>query len=336
MEYSIQDFLDMFNDGDIDVIKYFNDFETFFNVLKRKGLISELDPIKGAYSEDWQNEYLIWAYNNDKDKFYYWVKMILSDVEFDENNNAILVVSDRSELARLFCDGHRYDLSQKTVENILSGESDWFEYFSNTTDDIYRDVVEELNPKNIERLKERVVDELKDIQISPETEVMEEIAKEQGHPEYWTIDSNNVTRIIDDEESFNSLLDDELSDLKGELYNVHSSAYNNAYEEEIYEDIWNELDDYFVGRGKFEIRPHPYKKDTQREYFKVPIKDFEGVVVDYLENNKNYGNNGTLEYQGSFIGLIQEDRDCLSARVSDYPDSRKVDRNINDYFQDYI
>jgi hypothetical protein len=59
-------------------------------------------------------------------------------------------------------------------------------------------------------------------------------------------------------------------------------------------------------------------------------------VNDYLYNNKGYGNSGTLEYHGSYIDIMSEDRDCLSLRVSDYPDSRKVDKYINEFFKDYI
>ena len=334
MEYTVEDFLEMFNDGDLDVIlKYFSDYETFFSILERRGLMSEIDPINGAYSDDWQNSYFIWLYQNHKEKFNYWVTKIFDDVEI-VNGEAYLVISDRGELSRLFCD-HR-DVGRKTIENILSTDSDWFEYFYDSTNDVYNDVIEELNPKNIERLKERIVDELKDQELSPETEVMEDIANEQGHPEFWTITPENVTRIIDDEESMNSLLDDELSDLRSELYSVHNNAYNSAYEEEIYDDVWKELDDYFEGKGTFETRPHPYKKDTQVEYFKVKIRDLDGFLVDYLSNNKDYGGSGTISYHGSLLGLMDDYLDCLSPRFSDWPDSRLVDRNINEMFNDYI
>lgn len=334
MEYTVEDFLEMFNDGDLDVIeKYFSDFETFFSILERRGLMSEIDPINGAYTEDWQNSYLIWLYQHDKEKFHYWVLKMLSDVEI-VNGEPYLVISDRGDLSSLFCDSRDY--SRDTIENLLSGDSDWFEYFSNSTDDVYTDVIEELNPKNIERLKERMVDDLKDQQLSPETELMEEIAEEQGHPEFWILTLENVTRIIDDEESMNSLLNDELSDIKSELYSVHNSAYNNAYEEELYDDVWKELDEYFEGKGSFETRPHPYKKDTQVEYFKVKIRDLDGFLIDYLSNNKDYVNHGTIGYHGSLLGLMGDYLDCLSPRFSDWPDSRLVDRIINEYFSNFI
>ena len=330
----IEDFIEMFNDGDLDVKKYFNDYSTWFSILKKRGLMGEIDP-KGRDSEEWQNEYLLWLYDNDKENYYKWVPSLLDDIVI-ENGQVYLEVSDRGDLAQLFCDGHRYDLSRSTIEQILGNDPDVFEPYWDTTENVYRDVIEELTPENDKRLQEYIVENLKGNQISPETSELEDIATEQGHPEYVEVTMENVKRIIDDEETMNQLLSDELSDLKSELYSIHSSSYNSAYEEEVYEEIWSELSKYFVGQGKWVTRAHPYKKNTQIDYFKVPINDFEGYVNDYLTENKGYGNSGTLEYHGSFIGILKDWMDCLSAQSPDYPDSRKVDKNINSYFKDYI
>ena len=335
MDYTIQDFVDLFNNGELEIEKYFNDYQTFFSILNKRGLLSEIDPVNGYNSSDWQNEYFIWLWQNDEGKkLKYWVERLLSDVEFDESSNAYLVVSDRGELARLFCDGREY--SRDSIQRILSNDSDWYEYFSDSTDDLYRDVIEELNKENLERLKEYIVDTLISENLNPETTLMEGIANEQGHSDFWKITPENVARIIDDEESMNSLLNDELEELKMELYSVHSNAYNRAYEEEIYDDVWKELSDYFEGRGNFETRPHPYKKDTQVEYFKVKVRDFYGFLIDYLSDNRNYGNRGTIEYQGSLLGLMEESLPCLSPRFSDFPGLRLVDKYVNEYFKDTI
>ena len=69
--------------------------------------------------------------------------------------------------------------------------------------------------------------------------------------------------------------------------------------------------------------------------FKIPISDFEGVVNDYLFNNKGY-RNGTIEYHGSFLEMLKSEKDCLTIRVPDYPDFHKVDKNLNMYFEDFI
>jgi hypothetical protein len=69
--------------------------------------------------------------------------------------------------------------------------------------------------------------------------------------------------------------------------------------------------------------------------FKLPIRDLEGVVNEYLYNNKGFSQ-GTLEYQGALLTIIREDHDCLSVSIPDYPNYSTVDKNINIYFRDYI
>lgn len=334
MEYSISDFLEMFRNNDLDVEKYFNNYDTFFSLLKKKGLMDEVDPKDSSDGDDWENHYLIWLYNNDRPKFYQWVQDVLGDITIE--GKEVFWEGDRDDLAELFCDGHRYDLSQDTVRNILKGE-DVFEAYWDTTDDVYRDVIEELTPENLEYFKKRVLEELSGKQLAPDTDEMELIASEQGHDDFFEVTEDNVSRLIDDEDSMNSLFRDELSDIKGDLLSIHSSSYNSAYETEVYNSIFNELDDFFVSdKGEFVYTPHPYKKDVKVEKFKLPIRDFEGIIYDYLENNKKYGNSGTLGYHGGFLELLSSDKDCLNVRVSDYPDSREVDRNINSYFRDFF
>jgi hypothetical protein len=330
----IDDIIEKFNNNDLDVERYFNDYETFFNMLKKRGRMGEIDPNNAVDGGDWQNEYLLWLYDNDKKNYYKWIQTLLNDVVI-ENEKAYLELSDRGDLARLFCKNDRNGLSRDTIEEILNGESSW-EPFWNTTEDLYRDVIEELTPENDKRLCEYIVDTLKGQQIPAETEELELIATEQGHPEYVDVNSENVKRIVDDEESMNELLDGPLEHLKSELYSIHSSSYNSAYEDDIYRSIWYELQDYVIGPGEWITKPHPYKKNTEIQYTKLPLTSFEADINNYLHNNKGYGNTGTLEYHGSFISIMAEDRDCLSVHAPDYPDSRTVDKNINEYFKEYI
>lgn len=335
MEYSWDEIVEMFNNGDLDVPKYFNDYQTFFKVLKKRGLMGEIDPKNADGGENWQNEYLLWLYENDRENYYKWIPTLLNDVVF-ENGKAYLEIHDRGDLAKLFCDGHRYDLSRDTIETILSGDGDAYEPYWDTTQDVYSDVIEELTPENDKRLGEYIVKTLNGQQISADTDELQLISSEQGHPDYVEVNMENVKRIIDDEETMKELLGDQLSDLKSELYSIHSSAYNSAYEESVWAELWSELGTYFEGDGEWISKPHPYKKNTEIQYFKIPIKDFDAQVNDYLFNSKGYGNSGTLEYHGGFIEIMKEDRDCLSAQAPDYPDSRKVDKNINQYFKEYI
>ena len=333
---NLEDALEDFNNGEFDKwLQVFGSYDIWFRLLKKRGLLDEVDPHNASDNEVWQNEYLLWLYEDDKASYYKWVGKFLEDVIF-ENGKPYLEVSERGDLSKLFCNGNRNDLSRDTIESILTGDGDSFEPYWDTTDNVYRDVIEELTPENDKRLSEYIVTELGGVKIFPETTVLELIASEQGHPEYVEVNSENVMRIIEDESSMKELFGDQLSELRGNLYSIHASAYNTAYEEEVYNDVWNELSTYFEGTGEWVSKPHPYKRNTEIQYFKVPIRNFESDINDYLLNNKGYGNSGTLEYHGSFISIMAEDRDCLSVRVSDYPDSRKVDKYINEFFKDYI
>jgi hypothetical protein len=337
MEFTWEDILEKFNNNDLDVPKYFNDYETFFSILRKRGLMSEVDPKNAAGSEHWQNEYLLWLYDNDKENYYKWVLELLGNEVTIENGIPYLEIGDRRDLSNLFCDGGRNDLSQKTISSVLSGDGDIWDRYWDTTNDVYDDVIEVLNPKNLNSLYERIIYELKDEEVSPETELLELIADEQGHPEYVIVTNENVVRIVSDEETMNYLLSEDLSDLKSELYNIHSNSYNSAYESEVYDSIMSELKQYFdIDKAQWIYKSHPYKKETKVEYFKVPIFNFDDIINDYLKYNNNYGNSGTIEYQGSLLNLIVEDKECLSARVPDYPDFTEVNRNINEYFPDYI
>ena len=325
----MQDLIDQFNDGETDFVKnYFNDAETFFKVLYKRGLLDEVD------TEDYQNELLLVYYEYEKDKFWEKVLNYLSDVEII-NNIPYLVIDSQGELAELFCSRNRNDLPRDTIEELLSGEYDnygWNDY--DLTDNVYRDVIEELTKENLVRLKEYIVKTLQGKQIKPHTELLSEYAEEQGHPEYVIIDQSNIDQVVDSSETMKELLNDELDELKRELYTIYGSAYKNAYEDELYEDIWYELSTYF-GKGEWVSRPHTYKKNTEVQKFKTPIHNFESYITDYLGDNKGY-NRGTLEYWGSYLSLLKDGMDCLSVYPPDYPDSRKVDKNINMYFNDYI
>jgi hypothetical protein len=330
----INDIIEKFNNNDLNVEKYFNDYETFFNMLKKRGLMGEVDPKNADGGEHWQNDYLLWLYENDRENYYKWIQTLLGDVVI-ENGKAYLEITDRGDLARLFCKNDRNGLSRDSVESILNGDRDWEPYW-NTTEDVYSDVIEELTPENDKRLQEYIVNILEGQEVTGLSDELQLIASEQGHPDYVEVNMENVKRIVDDKESMNELLNGPLYELKSELYSIHSSSYNAAYEDDIYRSIWYELQPYVIGPGEWITKPHPYKKNTEIQYNKLPLTDFENDINDYLKNNRGYGSSGTLEYHGSFISIMAEDRDCLSVNTPDYPDSRKVDKNINEYFKDYI
>ena len=328
-----QKIINDFNDGEFDAELFFGDWNTFFTVLDKRGLISQID----IENTEVQNSLLIWLYGRDRKRFHEFVVDQLSDVDIDENGTIYLDLDDRSELSNFFCEGSRNGLSKGYVEDILSGENDLY-LFDNTTDSVYRDVIEGLNPKNMKHLREYIVENLKGQKIETGTIELEDIAREQGHPEYVTInDSITAQTIIDDKESMNHLLDTYLEDLKSELESIHRNAYNQAYESETYENIFSELQEYINGNGEYYSQPHRFKKDTTTQRFRVPVaSNFDEIILDYLISNKNRGSRGLLEYWGDYIPIVQDEQDCLTVHPPEYADYRQVEENINEIFTDYI
>jgi hypothetical protein len=328
-----QDIIDQFNDGEFDAEVHFGDYNTFFTFLNKRGLLSQID----IENPEVQNLLLIWIHGSDRKRFHEFVVDKLSDVDMDENGVIYLDLGDRSELSNFFCESSRNGLSKGYIEDILSGENDLYLY-EYTTDSVYRDVIEGLNPKNMKHLREYVIENLKGQKIETETIELEDIAREQGHPEYVTVD-NPITAqtIIDDKDSMNYLLDTYLEDLKSELESIHTNAYNQAYESEIYKIVFNELQEYINGNGEYYSQPHRFKKDTITQRFRVPVaSNFDEIILDYLISNKNRGSRGLLEYWGDYMPIVQDEQDCLTVNSPDYPDFREVENNINEIFTGYI
>jgi hypothetical protein len=156
----------------------------------------------------------------------------------------------------------------------------------------------------------------------------------------------NVGDVIGDEESFMYLLDnDYLPDVTGDLYSIHSNAYNNAYESEIYNDAMSELETFFdVKSGKWDSRPTSNNPDKLIETYIIKFNPGEVVnsIKKFVADTNNWGyyaNN--LDYVTSWLNMMNTfmdngDEPWLDFRIPDYPDSRLVDKYINEFFPDYI
>jgi len=324
----IDEVIKLFNKTELDVNKYFNDSETFFKIMEKRGRIDDLD-LEYNYME---NDYLLYLSETNTEKFREEVAKQISDVRFEEGKEPVLSLRDVTDLSKLFCES-RNDISQDTIGEVLSGEADWDRYWD-TTDDVYRDVIEELNEENLKHLYSYIVNSLNGVQVDPETELLGEIATQQN-TDYATINMENVVSVVNDSETMGYLLDHDLDELDSELNSIHSNAYNMAYETAVYNEVWGKLDEMFdVENRKFVYKPHPYKKETQIEVLEMSIRDFYTPIKDYLNNSK--GSSQTLEYFGDFINILVDNGDCLSVWAPDYPSHTEIDKNINEIFGDYI
>lgn len=371
----LDQFLEWFHDGREDeydkILKYFN---TTRNFLKNVVKFGEKDNIDITYIPDkeWKNDnelfdfiaengflegigyddledtvknyYLLWMMNKDTNSaLKYICDNILTDVVI-RDDGFWLRLRDREELADFFSSSSRrsdYDL-QHIAKQILGDGGLDYGWYSDTTDDVYRDVIKVLNEKNIQILTNYILENIgnKDLNVSDyNSDFFEELAQIQARDGIFQITQDDVMSLIDDEEAMNELMGGDLSDLKSELYSIHNNAYNHSYEDMIYTQVMDGLEEYFSSPID-EVAKQVGEKTRYTPYIK--IRDFYSNVLAFIENNLGMGfSDSILEYFGSYTGMMNQLFDDgiyepIDFSVDDYPDHRKVDLAINDYFGDYI
>jgi hypothetical protein len=338
-----QHLLDEFNDGNWDEVgSYFNDeFDLFLDYLSKY----ELDH-KIAFhevDEEFKNTILLKNLEINKENT---LRFICDDLVTDVSimdGGYYMYLRSRDELADLFDGGYRGGSPREMAKNVL-GEDDFWEPYWDTTDDVYRDVIEDLDESNLGHLASYIIKVIgnQDLNIKNyKSYFFHELAEEQGRGEFFQITPDVVNDLIKNQKAMNELLKGELEDLKSELYSIHNNAYNTAYTDEIYKSVWDEIDTYFDSNSiKSETKERYDGKKVYYEYIK--IKNFEEVIKDFLkENLRSTYSDSFLDYFGSYVGLLRYmmencGYESASFRTPDYPDHNRVEKNINDIFRDYI
>lgn len=365
---SIEELVDSFNDGDIEdnILPYFNEVITFLKYATKNGFVRDLDLDQIPSNEmeeclpyideiglignldyqyvndDIKNILLLYQLEKNPEQTLNYISDNLVVDVMRMNGGYYLYVKDREELADLFYDGSRNTSAHDYAKSML-GEDMWEPYWD-TTDDVYRDVIEDLNDKNKSILAEYIIKNIGGQEFSLDNykdELFRDFSEEQGTEGTFQITSENVMTLIGDEKAMKEMLKDGLSDLKGELYNIHSNAYNTAYTDEIYNDLWEELSNFFEPRSwETETKQTASGKQVYYEYLK--INDFYQIIYDFLvENEEKTYNESFLDYHGGLVGVIKNlmDEDVyswLDFRVSDYADWTLTKKYINEFFPDYI
>lgn len=343
MKPHLQEYIDEFNSGEFeDLLGFFGSMEQILKFFHKQNLLQYIDPFDDNLS-DYQLEILNYLLNvlNDRETLKYCIAQ-LDDIE-SKDDGYYLRITDKEDLAELFDNSGR-NLTARDYVKAIFGEDNW-DHYSNTTDDIYRDVIEELNPENIERLKQHMLDVLTNwkIEVDDDSPDLFNNYSEEG---VFYVTPENVGDVIGDKESFMYLLDnDYLPDVTGDLYSIHSNAYNNAYESEIYNDAMSELETFFdVKSGKWDSRPTSNNPDKLIETYIIKFNPGEVVnsIKKFVADTSNWGyyaNN--LDYVNSWLNMMNTfmdngDEPWLDFRMPDYPDSGLVDKYINEIFPDYI
>ncbi len=316
----------------------FKNNSNLFDFLSTNGFLIDVD--YETFNDDVKNYYLNWWLEHDEDSALQYVcDHLLTDVE-NRGGQYWLYLRNREELADFFEDYSR-ETSPKDLAKAIFTEDDFFERFWDTTDDVYRDVIDDLNDENKNRLAHYIVKNIGNQELSLDEyteDLFHQFSEEQGTEGFFTITSENVMELISDERAMNELLDGELIDLKSELDSVHNSAYNVAYESECYNLVYNGLEEYFTSK----IVEEPVGSDNAKYRNYIRIRDFKSNVYSFVSDRQGYAyNDSLLEYFGTYTSMMgnlfeEGTYEAIDFRIPEYADWDDIRKNINEYFSDYI
>jgi hypothetical protein len=317
-----------------------------FDYLEDNGILSNFD--YDSIPEAFKNNYLIHGLeHNYEDTIKYITSDLLTDVQIRPDGFYLYLGNDRDELASFFCGSSRRDVSAEDVAKQVFSEdglgNDW--YFD--VDTKPSDVIDDLDEQNTIHLKDVIFKEIGNVELSLEdydSDFFESLSQEQGTEGYFKIGPEDLNELIKDSDAINELCKKDLSELGQELQNIYWNAYNSAYENEVYELVYDGLDEYF--EGKIDEVPKEITKSDGKKVTKylnyIKIRDFVGNISLFLENNKGQSySDSFLEYFGSYSSLMKQliydqDYECIDFRTPDYPDWSTTQKYINEMFRDYI
>jgi hypothetical protein len=312
--------------------------------FQKQKMLDDIDPFEDELS-DYQLEILNFLLNVLKDKETLRVCVSKLDDIVIKDDGYYLYIKDREDLADLFYGGGRDTSARDVAEAVLKDDSTLFDRWGNTTDDIYRDVIEELDAKNIEHLKTYILDKLNNLEIEID-DLTPDLFNNYSEDGIFHLTLENVGDVIGNEESFWYLIDnDYLTDFLSELYSVHSNAYTSAYDTEVYNSVSNELETFFdMKTAKWESIPSNYNPNKLIEYYVLKFNPGEvfNSISKYVANKNNWGYySNNLDYVTTWLNMMNTfmdngDEPWLDFRIPDYPDSSLVDKYINEFFPDYI
>jgi len=336
----VEDFINRYLNGDKD---------SFFDLLERFGLLQNSDTYESVI-EMFPMTYLRKSYIDDRKKTIDNIVSTYSDIT-KKGDKYFLTLGKRSDLSIFFKsdDGNREMSSSEMVKNIL-GEDDWFEPFSDVTQNLYTDVIEELNEKNKFLLAKSISEELSGTQISPETELLENMAKDQGHPDYVDVkDPMLVMDILEEDETSTKVLLDEASEVSSNLYSLHHNSYNTAYTDEKYNEIMSEVRSLLEidNSGDWESKTIKNSKGEEKTIYNyiIEVTKFIPFLFSSIFNDDyqldDYRN--AFDYYGDFEDLTKEmiteeviEGASMSRSYYDYADHTLVKKYLNDMIIYYV
>ena len=336
----VNDLIDDIRSGDIEeVLNIFGgSMEGLLYFLKKKGELDSIDPFDNSL-EEYQSKilYTMLIDLGETEVMDYVITRISGDIIKEGDKDYYLTLDGLDEFAEFFSDsGDPND--RNVVKDVM--DEDFFEAFGYIDTDFYSDVIENLNEENIKSLKSMMIGNNVEAIVDDEapTELLYQLSEEQKS-NMVQIDSNNIDRIFNDEETLKYVIMVNFEDMMYDMENLYNRSYNNAYEVELSNMIWDELTEYF------NVEDKKWFKVKNGHQFMIRINPgvIPNMVIDFLRTTGGeydyYGT--TLDDLGSFTNLLQylmEEGvyEYLSFRIPDYPDYRLVVKSINDGFNDYF
>jgi hypothetical protein len=337
------------------VEKLFGSLDRFISIISKRGLLHDIDPFNRNF-EDIQNRLFYAFYKSDPNFIHKIVEQYLSDTQ--KIGDDYYLDADHSELADLFRTS-RNDISEESIEKILSGEYDPYEYGGYDSDNEYRDVYDNLDHYAKSVVDEFIVNELKAMgtlkfsTYKRMPEFFEEIAEEQGTKEEIKLTDEVIVTIMKDKDCLEYLINKELDEVSSNLNTIYSSCYGDTLVDEWYDSLWGALEGDVVDSRQgedYQYQKPVWLKDGKRgtktaygKRFKVTKCLFK-LINGWLEENKNRNgfSENTIEYFGGYLKLMKDamengPMDLIRVpRLDDYPDFRKVEKCMNSNVESYF
>jgi len=313
------------------VTSYLNgDYTIAFDLLAKQNLLFT-DEVTSFFEENLFTNWFTYIYKDDPQ---YVIDYITENYFGDviQSNDGYWMNIDREDLSRLFSENRWGDGPRGIAKKVLSDDIDDFFNFVEI-DDLYNDVVSELNKDNILRLKESVYNEVegKEVEIDGETDIV-------THDQIMEMDEQDLTDFIKEN----------APEVRSELASLYNSSYESAYYDEVYDLVYRELKYFFGTENLFrdtKTKRTVYDRETQGtkeievSQTQVNVTNLLPTVINDVLDWGGYESDNDFEYYDSFEGILNrwtDEDNSIDFTVPDYADWNRVNDNMNDMFRDYI
>lgn len=358
---ALKNFIYRFNNNELEFLTSFagnegeEEWDTvrrFLKLVESRGLLGLISPgDKNFEYNHTQNLFdrLLFVNPTTRNKFIEHVARGLWKNISYENGRIFLVLKDMVDLAQLFCFGDETRSGPSPYESGPSSydlaysilREDSFERYYETTEDVHEDVIKVLTKENFKKLCNLISQNFSTLNIDEYSDeiygtIIPDLASSDGDENILRFTEKNVAEMLWNSKTFEFLKDEVFSDdFKISLRSCHSNAYHGVLSDDYYKSIMGELESVGIGKGVWS------SDENKKNIYKIDItENFKRVIGGFIESHIGYTT--SLSDFTNYFSLVEETSDysdeypCLSLRVSDYPDYRKVREYINESFFDYL